>query len=346
MRPEPGPLSLLPETTPPSEIEPGGFGDLARADMLPAGLFDGDLVSAGASINADWLSPPGNDLAPFVDPALAYANEIASVDNVAMFGEIDPNMQEGDGLVLQSYSTMPGEAWDAVPSELQVPGTPTLPIQPGLPTVTIGKVGQPTNQNFVVGEQYEIRCTVVQPVGGGAEIANLLLIMQSFLRPGDPQQYNIGRTGSSGVLVYLGVWTAAHQGQWYISWIIQGTNIGINAGNDDFFVAAAPGGGGGGGTPAPTITVQVTNLVTGSHTLFRVGQDFTLTVTGPANSLIEVTFQPGSKYTGSGSLGFTDGTGRFDYSGRYLASDIGHYIETYTVGGVAWPGTLVLDVTA
>jgi hypothetical protein len=346
MRLEPGPLTPLPELQPEAAVEPGGFGDLARSEMQQTSAWDGDLLGALGTINADWVERPGDSMREFIDPALAYANELAMVDGPSQFSDVDGQSIEGDGMVLQGYGTTPGEAWEPVPGALQVPNTPQIPPQPGTVTVTIGKIGAPTDQNFRVGDTYEIRCTVVQPVGGGAEIANLLLQRQSFLRAGDPSTMDIGRTSAAGILIVQRVWAAADVGQWYISWIVQGTTIGVNAGNASFIVQPASTGGGGGGVPTVPITVAITNLVTGSHTVFRPNQDFTLTVTGAPNSQVVVTFQPGSKYTGSGLLGSTDATGRLDYSGRYLSSDIGHYILTYTVGGVAWSGQLVLDVVA
>jgi hypothetical protein len=86
--------------------------------------------------------------------------------------------------------------------------------------------------------------------------------------------------------------------------------------------------------PAPT--VQLTdNLGT---TAYKVGDPWTLTVTGPPNSVAMISaWQNGTPVGTSSQLGTTDANGRLIVTGSWVPANAGAWVEQITVGGLAAP---------
>jgi len=346
MRLEPGPLQPLPEEQPPSAIEPGGFGDLARSEMTQGAAWENTLDSIGGALTTYTAEQPGDRLKSYVDPALAYANEVAADDPNSQFTTINADALTVDGALLGSYGNVPAEAWQQLPSALRTEPYENLPPQPGAISLQMGLPTNMASQAFTAGGPYRVVVQVTPHAGTNEEFANLRVQFNVYLRPNSPYSFDLGFTNAAGQLVYNGTFPADAAGAWAINPIIYGS-IGVNGPTLQFTVAAAQSGGGGtgGGSQFP-VSATITNLNTQSHTAFRVGDDFTLTIRGAPSADIALYIWKDGNFQGQGYLGTTDATGRFDYTGRFSATDVGSYIENYVVGGVQWNNSLVFTVSA
>lgn len=94
-----------------------------------------------------------------------------------------------------------------------------------------------------------------------------------------------------------------------------------------------PAGGAplGGGTFG---TVKLTDNSGANASGFKVGDSWTLTVTGPANSPVMITATQNGASMGTSQLGTTDGNGVFVLTGSWAAVHAGAWIEQVTVGGL------------
>lgn len=345
MRFEPGPLPQQSESLPPDATEAPGFGDLTRSEMLSPSLFEGDIDSALDAMTVYTAPNPGDAVIGFINDATAAAADYAVLDTDAPLAVVNQDIYTGDGYLLQSYGATPAEAWQQVPPALQEPGTPQIAAQPGTSTITIGLPGQPTNQNFTVGGPYQVTALVTQIPGGAAEVADLGIEMVVYLRYGDPQDRLLGKTDATGRFVFNGTWGAADAGEWYIGFIVIGHSISINAGNGHFTVGPATPGGGT-TTPTTPITSTIYNLNTGSSTVFHVGNQWILNITGAPGQAVRMQLYKNGGLTFDGLIGSTDSTGRLQGSGIFQAIDMGHWTELYWVGNVQWSGSNTFDVVA
>lgn len=92
-----------------------------------------------------------------------------------------------------------------------------------------------------------------------------------------------------------------------------------------------------------TPTVSIVNNSRGGHSVFYVGDSWTVTIeNGQANAEVIV-----STSSGSASVGYTNGAGQFSLDGTMVQSEVGTWHETWTVGGVtAAPDPLSFVVNA
>jgi hypothetical protein len=93
--------------------------------------------------------------------------------------------------------------------------------------------------------------------------------------------------------------------------------------------------------PAGGNTGQVSILLhdNSGSSVFRAGDQFTLTVTGPPNAPVMITAsQNGGPFNQQPvQLGSTDANGRFVLVGNWVAANAGTWIENITVGGAPAP---------
>lgn len=113
--------------------------------------------------------------------------------------------------------------------------------------------------------------------------------------------------------------------------------------------AAVPAGGEEGryvGTEAPRYTASLSfhNTTTGNTSLLRVGDSWTLEVSGPPNSDVLSVGGPAGQRNRT-VLGRTNSSGVWSTSGRMTSAEIGTWIQDFSVGGVP-AGHLVFTVEA
>jgi hypothetical protein len=92
----------------------------------------------------------------------------------------------------------------------------------------------------------------------------------------------------------------------------------------------------GTGQPAGGNTGTVSILLHDNNgsSIFKAGDQFTLTVTGPPNAPVLINaIQNGQQLPGPTQLGSTDATGRFVLTGNWIAANVGAWSENITVGG-------------
>lgn len=92
------------------------------------------------------------------------------------------------------------------------------------------------------------------------------------------------------------------------------------------------------------VTVTFTNTTSGNASQLRIGDHWTLQITGPPNALVVVAGNGPPGVLAPFDLGYTDAAGNFVYTGIADASSIGAWEETYKVGAAVWPKTLNFTV--
>ena len=92
------------------------------------------------------------------------------------------------------------------------------------------------------------------------------------------------------------------------------------------------------GSPAGTAGVSATMVNTSRPGQpLAVGDSWTLTITGPANSPVSNTASQNGNSLGTTPYGSTNGSGVFSLNGTATASTVGTWSETWSVGGVSAP---------
>ncbi len=134
-------------------------------------------------------------------------------------------------------------------------------------------------------------------------------------------------------LVQSGMWA-----QWF------GGAAGMPAGAGNLGASLPPGTILPAGTnqPAGGNTGQVSVLLHDNNgsSIFKAGDQFTLTITGPPNAPVMITAAQNGVPVGGGvstQLGTTDANGRFVLVGNWVAANAGTWSEIITVGGAPAP---------
>ena len=101
-----------------------------------------------------------------------------------------------------------------------------------------------------------------------------------------------------------------------------------------------------GGSTAQTLTgtggtsLTFINNTTGNISQLKVGDQWTITVTGPAGSPVYATDSKGNKTL----MGTISGTGTLVLGGKVTGDQVGQWTESWNVGSVALPGTVAFNV--
>lgn len=98
------------------------------------------------------------------------------------------------------------------------------------------------------------------------------------------------------------------------------------------------------GLPLSGQTVQLINTVRPTATDFYVGETWILNVWGGTGQTVTISATHNGVPLGTSTLGTTDGTGFFSLSGSMSTAEIGSWVETVTVGGIAATPTLAFQV--
>lgn len=96
--------------------------------------------------------------------------------------------------------------------------------------------------------------------------------------------------------------------------------------------------------PMSAQTVQLINLVRPTATDFYVGENWILNVSGGANLPVTISATHNGTPLGTTPLGNTNGSGVFSLSGSMSTAEVGSWVETVYVNGIAATPTLVFDV--
>jgi hypothetical protein len=93
--------------------------------------------------------------------------------------------------------------------------------------------------------------------------------------------------------------------------------------------ATNTGSGGGSGTPS----FAFTNLTGGNNSVFNVGDQWQIQISGAAPNAAVVVSGGQNGANGSSQMGTTDSNGNFPMHGQMTAAEVGPWQETWTVGG-------------
>ena len=99
------------------------------------------------------------------------------------------------------------------------------------------------------------------------------------------------------------------------------------------FSPAAPAAGSSGGSGALSVKI-VNNTAGGSASTFRIGDSYTVTVTGPPNSPVTVSGTQNGVAFGPSAQGNTNASGVLTVTGTMPSNNTGPWVENWSVGGV------------
>lgn len=174
-----------------------------------------------------------------------------------------------------------------------------------LPTVQLTDFTHPGN--FQVGDSFTLT------VSGAPANEQVTVTQTTNGVTGSP--FVFGTTNASGSFSVSGTWAATNAGTYSQVWAVGGARA-----NPTLNFVVSP-------------TVQLVDTTRGGAS-FHVGDSFTLTVNGPANSQVTVT-QTTNGVTGSPFVfGSTNSSGQFSVSGTWDASNAGTYTQVWTAGGL------------
>jgi hypothetical protein len=88
-----------------------------------------------------------------------------------------------------------------------------------------------------------------------------------------------------------------------------------------------------GSTPQVALSANIVNNTSGSASAFRIGDAFTVTVTGPPNSLVTVSGTQNGSAFGPISQGTTNANGVLVITGTMPEQNVGLWVEHWSVGG-------------
>jgi hypothetical protein len=142
--------------------------------------------------------------------------------------------------------------------------------------------------------------------------------------------FKLALFAGGGYLLYQYLQSSGLWAQWF-----GGTGL-LGAGNAGALLPAGTVLPSGTSQPAGGNTGQVSILLHDNNgsSIFKAGDQFTLTVTGPPNSPVLINaVQNGQQLPGPTTLGSTDASGRFVLTGNWIAANVGNWSESITVGG-------------
>ena len=361
MRLENGPIPQLDNSWYDPTPEDPGFVALVNAELsqLPALELEMDTWLNPAAVILDALPDDGtNALISTLDVVML---QLADYDETLNIAAIDSYQQNGTDQLVSLYQVLPGEVWAPVPGPanfLASAGNPP-PVNP----LTVQLFLMPYHSAYPtnVGDHFRVSVALAPgytPPGGAAGV----LVTAYPLQNGAPRAaFDLGRTDAAGNLDWDSYWEPVDAGGWTISLyatpttggMIAGPQISFNVGSAPPYYTLPPGDNGltsgfsqfaPGHTPAAggglIVSVTLANNANPGSIVYHPGDYWTLHITGPANGAVVVTASLNGALLGSATLGNTDASGTFTTTGQVSASDIGAWVETYTVGGQNWQGSL------
>lgn len=99
-----------------------------------------------------------------------------------------------------------------------------------------------------------------------------------------------------------------------------------------------------GGSSSP-VSVRLVNSSGGSNSAFKVGDSWQIIVTGPPNSQVVAGATQNGASLGSTPMGVTNAQGQLVLTGTMGSSQVGNWVETWTVGGKS-AGSISFTVSA
>lgn len=140
---------------------------------------------------------------------------------------------------------------------------------------------------------------------------------------------------SSGIILLVAggavAWYGYTQG-WFTS--LLGTTSSSSGGSTS-------GGSSGGAVP---LSVSIVNNTSGNASTFRIGDNFTVTVTGPPNSPVTLSGTQNGSPFGPVTQGTTNASGKLVVTGTMPSQNVGPWVETWSVGGAS-AGTISFTVS-
>lgn len=186
---------------------------------------------------------------------------------------------------------------------------------------------------YQVGDSWSLQ------ISGATPNAPVVVNAQQGGQPASQSQQ--GTTDANGNFSKTGTFNASTVGSWWEQWIVGSLVVGTIS----FTVVAAPSGNGAASSPTPT-TAAIQNTSRPGQPL-QVGDTWSVTVHGAANSPVTATVQQSGQSASSSNFGSTDSNGNFSLSGTADSSTVGSWTETWAVAGVnASPFTFTVSAVS
>jgi len=363
----PGPIPPITSDWYDQTVDNPGFSDLEQAQLGSLPTLEAAMDALVDPLAAIALALPDDGLGPSLDSTDVILADLGGTDYGTPSAAIDSQIATNTEQIGNAFAVTPAEAWQVVPDPYAVPGQPPPPPNLNPSSWGIYLAGDGVPAQFEVGQEYQINVNIPPGEGGAGLYQNVACVLYPWNNQVPQPQINLGETDQYGNLSFYGVWQAGDVGDWGAT-LYTTTQAGQTLPGQTLYwtVVAAPGGPPGGPPappppprptpppappppphpPPPTITVVFANLTTGNAQTLKVGDKWSLTVAGAANSNVII----GGYFNGlpltAVIVGQTDSSGVLVLSGQMSTYDIGAWRETFVVGSQDWRGELDFIVTA
>lgn len=342
----PGPISVLTPSVGALTTNPHEFSALVSDSF--AGLppveneLDAYLVGLGNTPTPSLL----DELNAHVEAMSSGLADVAAVDPEDGLDTIESQNDFILSSLDQPHRDLPAEIYRVIPDPQFISGTSgPFPGIPGPMTLQISNQTRGGSSDFYPGDQFRIFVTISSG-GGNFDFQNIDVWIIRFLNGVEVPVLDIGSTDNNGNVSYLGTIAAGDVGSW------RAYTLPLGSGADDTItytvhpstVQTPPP------PPPPTSGPGVSLSINGSPytgAAAHVGDSFTLHFTGNPGALVEINGLFNGAELGWTPLGSIDSGGHFDDNGSFNSIGfIGHWIESYRIGGVQLATTITFDVQA
>jgi hypothetical protein len=351
MRLEPGPIPQITSDWLDTSVENPNF-----TSEFTAVDFELSLLEQQMDI---WLDPtlvidgvlPDDGIFDAVDQAAADTATAATFVDLAQLDPMEQQWTDATAGIINAYQQTPGEAFTPVPPPTDYSGAIPPPIVPGNATVGLYNISRRGATDFIEGENYQINIGISPDGQVLDQYYKVTVTWWPESLTGSPGQSTLGVTDLDGNAQFYGTWPADSAGTWDA--VVLGTAQSGAVGDlaHLYWTINPATSNGAAATPAARTesTAPVTVRLNASGGLnparIAVGENWALTITGPPNSPVIIGGTKNGAALKPVTLGSTDASGNFVLYGQAGPGDVGAWSETYTVGGVAWPGTLNFQVS-
>lgn len=340
---DPGPIPPIDTSWYPTTYDTPDFTDLVNTTLAAADQAFGsmDALFDPTAIFDDALS--GDTIMADLDTVDQLNGSNAHLANLAPISNIDQFKADGDTALTAAIQVIPGEAFQPVPAATQwgsvAPTTPTAAIT----SVTIANAAGSSKQTFQPGDQFQIFVQMDTTTGNVNDYFQVQ-IFAAMTKDGVSQpQLTLGETDHTGSVTWAGTWQATDTGNWTMVVHAQPFTGGdITSSIVTWSVGTQTTTGQGPTTTA--VKVTLINWTTQDLTNNHAGDTWQLWVSGPANSPVNMWGTQNGQALSEVTLGTTDSFGNYTIAGKWEATEVGNWVEYYSVGHFQMQGSVNFTV--
>jgi hypothetical protein len=339
----PGPLPQIDISGYPTVWETPDFTSMVTAALAETDAIatEMDALIDPTAIFDDVLT--GDTIMTDLETVDQINGDNAHLANLSGIPVGDQYKADGDTALVAAVQLIPGEAWTPVPASTGYGTVPQPAPTARISGVALANLTGPNPNLFAVGDQWQLVIHLDTTTGNVNDYFNVhvfcVLTKNGITQP----NLDLGNTDSTGVAFLKGQWQPGDAGGWTM-YVHADPVTGGDVVSQLYQWTVTDAGRTPAGPAAPVVTVQLANLTSGDLNNNHVGDDWRLTVTGPANSAVYITATQSGAGQSETQIGTTDAAGNFTMEGAWGGGDAGAWTEYYAVGRYPWTGTLTFQV--